>query len=308
MTKAAFWAPAEVVAALDCAKPQPGGGIRGYCPYCDPEGRKRDGGTLWAGERGWMCHRGCHQDIKAAQRTTMFRAKLQRHDQKIDKKRNQELALRLYEQSRAITDGDPVDRYLRQRRLLVPTTGVWPAPLRRARLKHPQTKRQYWAMLAVVVTAEREFAAVHRTFVMDDGRRADDPTLPDKVRVVSAKLSLGPLLGNAVRLGDDSDTIGICEGIESALGFAQATSLTCWSTISAAGMRAVTLPKSVSRVVIGPDVGDERKDGLKAALRLRERLLRTKSGSNQQLIVEIKPPPMGCYDWADRPGEVEVGE
>ena len=66
-------------------------------------------------------------------------------------------------------------------------------------------------------------------------------------------------------------------------------------------MGAIELPKYIRRVVIGPDLGDENRAGLKAAHGLRNRLLSEARRTGRPISVEILNPPVGCDDWAEKP-------
>lgn len=289
--------PPEIIVAFRDAKPTPTG-LRGYCPACDPERRHRDGGTLWAGlfkgRPYWCCHRcHCEKDYQAAKRTARLRAEVEAVD---DAERSRQAIRILEEKTHLCRVGDVVWAYLtitRGKRFHGPP----PVDLRRARLRHPENKREYDVMVGVVRTSAATLAAIHRTYLVEVGGRvlkASDAEVPRHLRVRNAKLSLGPIMGHAIHLGEESDEIGVCEGIESALGLAQATGLVCWSAISAGGLAGLQVPKSVRRIVIGPDIGDKRSAGMKAALALKNRL-----HAERSIRVDLMVPPLRCRDWGE---------
>lgn len=297
--------PVEVIEAAKFGR-RSGLWIRAKCPFCDPEGRKRP--NLAVGERGWLCH-ACHAEEREHDERQRMRVRLgDPRSAAADERRRREIAMQLWENTSTLQSGDPVDLYLQRRKLVLKG---FPVDLRRARLKHPENNRHYTAMVAAVRDVAGGLVAVHRTFLLDDGTRADGKTVPRQLQVENAKLSLGPLGGGAaIRLGSDpnADSIGVAEGIESALGFAMRLQLPCWSTVSADGMKSLRIPKDVRRVLIGPDIGDPgnaktgygKHAGMKAAVALRERLLAEAKRDNRRLVVELKPPPLGDRgDWAD---------
>lgn len=290
--------PTEVLEAAKHGRRE-GRWIRAKCPFCDPEARK--GRSLAIGERGWLCHR-CHaEEHEHADRSRLHLNFRTTGTQVADERRRREKALRIAEGSSAIGSGDPVDRYLRERRKLIPVGESWPGDLRRARLWHPDTKREYVCMVALVRDLSGTIVAVHRTYLMDDGTRADDKSLSRGVRVENAKLSLGPLLGgHAVRLGHDpnADTIGIAEGLESTLALSMRLQLPCYSGLNANGVRAMRLPSEIRRAIIGPDLGDDESVGLKAASSLQTRLLADAKKSGKKFEASLLAPPRGD-DWAD---------
>jgi phage/plasmid primase-like uncharacterized protein len=86
---------------------------------------------------------------------------------------------------------------------------------------------------AVTRVPEHRVRAVHRTFLTDDGRKAEvDPV----------KMSLGPVGGGAVRLGRADKHLAVAEGIETALSVMQATGLPTWSALSEGGVKSLILP------------------------------------------------------------------
>ncbi|MCH8146927.1 MAG: toprim domain-containing protein [Planctomycetes bacterium] len=89
-------------------------------------------------------------------------------------------------------------------------------------------------------------------------------------------MSLGPVAGGAVRLGLAGRELAICEGIESALSFQQATQLTAWAALSVSGVRSLVLPEEISAVVLGPD-GDDPGDG--AAVDAARRFIKSEIGA-----------------------------
>ncbi len=305
--------PPEIEAALQSGK-RAGTGIRGYCPNCDPDRRHRDGGTLWAGilsagpHRGkasWCCHRcHCEKDYAAARKTASVKWEIDRTKLKGDEARMRAYALEIIEAATFIREGDPLDRHLRLARGLEPQGPCWPTDLRvasrhKGHRRHPATKKECGpVMIGVVRGPGGDPIAAHRTYLYEtsDGRvvKISDEAVPRQFRHPNAKFSLGSVAGGAIRLGIDSDEIGVAEGIESALGLAMGTGLVCWSALSAGNMAAVRIPKNVKRLVIGPDLGDKRDVGLESAYALHRRA--RESG----IEVSILMPPIGSSDWGER--------
>jgi putative DNA primase/helicase len=308
-------APPEIIAAFnsgDCRRSA--GWYETYCVVCDPDHRRRGRRTLRAGifrGRPWWgcmrCH--CEKDFAAARRTAWLRLQNDATSTAADERRLRERAMQIWEQSSELRLGDPGDLYLR-RRCITPVGSCWSHELHRhPRVWHSETKRHYDALVAPVRNVANGFIALMRIYVMPDGRRADDPSLPRELRVIQAKKAIGSVRGGAVRLGLDSnaDTLGIAEGIESALALSMRLQLPCWSTISSGGMKNLQLPKDIRRVIIGPDIGDPggkngrgKHEGMKAAIALRERLLAEAKKDGRRLVVELKVPPVNERgDWAD---------
>ena len=93
--------------------------------------------------------------------------------------------------------------------------------------------------------------AIHRTFLKPDGS--------GKAPVPKQKLMLGPCQGGVVRLAEAAEWIGVGEGIESCLSCMYASRKPAWAALSASGLKALDLPKSIREVMLladGDDVGE----------------------------------------------------
>lgn len=76
-----------------------------------------------------------------------------------------------------------------------------------------------------------------------------------KAPVLAAKKTLGIMANGAVRLGRPAVTLGIAEGIETALAARRIFSLPVWATLGASRMGAIEVPENVRRVIIFADNG-----------------------------------------------------
>ena len=142
-------------------------------------------------------------------------------------------------------------------------TMALPDSLRFARLKHP-AGGIHPAVVALVVTPDRRVAGVQRIFVSEDGM--------GKAKVPTAKLSLGRIAGNAIRLGPPAKEIIITEGLEDALSVQQALGKVTWAAAGASMMSRMVFPLAVERVVIGRDNDPAgEREAVKAALLFSER-------------------------------------
>ena len=174
--------------------------------------------------------------------------------------------------------GTPVERYLRGRGITLPV----PVSLRYLPdARHKATGLILPAMVAGVQDIDGRVVAIHRTYLRYDGT--------GKAGVRQPKMSLGPVAEGAVRLGLAGRELAVCEGIESALSFQQATGITTWAALSVPGVRSLVLPKEISAVVLGPD-GDDPGDG--AAVDAAKRFVR------EGRKARIARPPRGM-DWND---------
>ncbi|HRC37705.1 MAG TPA: toprim domain-containing protein [Rubrivivax sp.] len=186
-----------------------------------------------------------------------------------------------------LSPGDPVTLYLKRRGF----GGVWPLPeclrLHRA--------LPYWdggdklgtfaAMVAPIVSPEGDTVALHRTYLAQDGRKANVPS----VRKVTG--AAGPLAGACIPLHKPArGCIGIAEGIETALAAWCASTVPTVAAYSAGNLAAWDWPHGVQRLVI---FADADKAGREAADKLQARAL------GAYLQCQVLTPSADGTDWAD---------
>lgn len=141
----------------------------------------------------------------------------------------------------------------------------------------------YPAMVGKVVDVDANPVTLHVTY-LKDGKKADVPK-PKKLMPV-----IKPYPGSAIRLFPYSDTLGIAEGIETALACYQRDGIPTWSAICADGLARFNAPTSVKTLIIYGD-HDASYAGQKAAYTLAHR-----EYQSRQVYVCIPPKP---GDWAD---------
>ncbi|WBL64701.1 DUF7146 domain-containing protein [Thauera sp. WB-2] len=138
-------------------------------------------------------------------------------------------------------------------------------------------------MLATVTSPAGKAVSLHRTYIQD-GRKA--PVSAPK------KLMQGlPIAGAAIRLTPVSLTLGIAEGIETALAAAELFEVPTWSCISTSGIESFEPPAGVEHVIVFAD-NDANFAGQAAGYRTAHRL--ALRGIEVEVIV---PPEPG--DWLD---------
>lgn len=192
---------------------------------------------------------------------------------------------RVVGESESVVVGDPVWKYLNRRVGIE----IVPASLR----YHPALAyvddegeiTHHPAMIAIVTGPDGKGASVHRTYLTADGRKAD---------VASAKKLMPgrPLQGAAIRLGSHADTLGIAEGIETALAASRRFEVPVWACVSSSLMEGWKQPVGVKRVMVFGD-NDEKFGGQAAAYRVAYRL------AGYGVSVEVHIPERVGSDWAD---------
>lgn len=198
----------------------------------------------------------------------------------------------MWEKGLPITAGDPVARYLETRGIHL---AAWPETLRY------HSSLDYWhdgrmmgrfdAMLGAVTDAEGQLVSVHRTYLTKVGCKADLPIVK-KLTGCSSRLS-----GCSIKLHQPArilglNTIGVAEGIETALACFAASGTPTVSAICAQGMERYQWPDGVKNLIVFAD-NDFTHVGQRAADALARRARKA------ELIARVLTPPQARTDWAD---------
>lgn len=158
--------------------------------------------------------------------------------------------------------GTLVETYLASRALPVPDT---PDLLFHPDLTYYAARTAWPAMIAVLRGADGAAIGLHRTYLARDGL--------GKAPIAKPKMMLGDVLSGAVRLGAPVQrSLGVSEGIETAIAASLLFRMPVWPTLSTSGMRGFGWPAGVDRLVIFADAG---LAGEAAALHLAERAAST---------------------------------
>lgn len=144
----------------------------------------------------------------------------------------------------------------------------------------------YAAMVGLVTSPDGKPVTYHRTFLAD-GKKAPVPS-PRKIMPAA-----GDTTGSAIRLWPVSASMGIAEGIETALACHQLFGIPTWSAISAGGLERFIPPEGIQELMVFAD-RDASYTGQAAAYALAKRLVR-----DTQIRVRVSlPDDMG--DFADQ--------
>jgi hypothetical protein len=191
--------------------------------------------------------------------------------------------------------GSPAERYLAAR-------GIWkenmPKTLRvhdSLTYIHGKEKKNYGkfpCLLAPIKDKDGRIVSIHRIFLTPEGAKAP---VPDAKKMMSR---CGELRGAAIKLFQAGETLGLAEGIETALAAHAISRMPVWSCVSAVLLEQVHIPDSVKHVVIWADL-DVSNRGLQAAEKLAERLVA--EGKTVEICLPACSIPEGSkgVDWLD---------
>ena len=172
-----------------------------------------------------------------------------------------------------------VETYLRSRGITLP---IPPCLRYHSNLTHWDTGLDFPTMVAGVQDGNGKFTAIHRTYLLPDGRGKAQVNKPKKAR--------GLLVDGAVRLAPARKSLGLAEGIETALSTMQLFEIPVWAALSCGRFTSVAMPDDVIEVQIFADNG---APGVEAAAMAREAF--TATGRR----VAIRRPPEAFSDWND---------
>lgn len=199
---------------------------------------------------------------------------------------------KLLKDSHAVQEGDAVALYLR-RRLGLAVRSI-PKCIRAhgalGYFNDGQLVNVWTAMVAALQAPNGNVVALHRTWLRPDGQKADAPGPVKKLT-----LAAGPVSGGCIRLswpetGRPLETIGIAEGIETALAAQAASGIPTVAAYSANNLAAWHWPPGVRRIVV---FADHDHAGIEAATRLKTRALTARVGC------ETLVPSSQGVDWCD---------
>jgi putative DNA primase/helicase len=270
-------------------------GKHGPCPICGGDDRFRFDDK---GEGSWICNK-CgsakgirlvmdtrHLEFKEAARlieSVIGESEIDIRPDEPDAEQIMKSIRQLSARSKPVAEGDPVHQYLVSRlgRIEVPTC------LRTVDsciYKDKNASLSYHpAMIASVRAPDGSATALHRTYLTPDGQKA---------QVLSVRKVLGTLPdGAAVRLTEPAETMGIAEGIETALSASILFGIPTWAALNAGRLEKWVPPSGVTKVIVFAD-NDMNCAGQLAAFALVARLRKT-------IEAFVEMPPLLGSDWND---------
>jgi len=173
-------------------------------------------------------------------------------------------------------DGTPAEKYLKSRGLMyLPGVLKYCPNCFNMEIGGPLP-----AMIGPVQNPEGQGVSLHRTYLTVGGEKA----AVDKVKMLTPKTK--PINGSAIRLFPiEGDTMGVAEGIETAIACMQLFGVPTWSTVSSSIMEGFQPPERVRKIIIYSD-NDANFTGQAAAYKLAKRLY------NENRIVEVLIPDL----------------
>ena len=263
------------------------------CPMCGPGRNKhRFRVSDLGGDGTWICTQcGAGDGIALIQKVLGldFKETIERieeivggckkmdktQDIQIDKTDTKALLNKIWSESAPLSGSDPVSKYLHTRKLVLQPDNVRYCP----HCYESDTQKHYPAMIAKVMNSRGLPVALHRTYLDFDKPMKADIESPKKLTP-----GLESLTGCAIRLFEPKDnTVGIAEGIETAIACTQLFDIPTWACISNTIMEGFEPPEGIRRIVIFGDA-DVNYTGQKSAYVLANKLY------NKDYLVEVRIP------------------
>jgi len=184
----------------------------------------------------------------------------------------------LWRNAKPVQEEDPVASYLLRRKI---NLASWPKALRfMAGWKHAPSQKHLPCMFALFRDAEGKIGTIHRTYLHHV--TPNRMFLPTRVPI-----------GGAIRLFEAAETMGVAEGIETALSAALIFKMPVWAVTSERLLREWIPPATAKQVTVFGD-NDKNYIGQAAAYDLASRLVLRKG-----LDVKVEIPMTEGWDWND---------
>jgi len=187
----------------------------------------------------------------------------------------------LWSSASELTGSDMVSKYLHSRGIVYHAENVRYCES----CYESDTKSKMPAMIAKIQSPDGRPIAIHRTYL--DGNKKAEIISPKKITPATEGLN-----GSAIRLRNHAGyTMGIAEGIETAMSASQLWGVPVWSVVNTSIMQTWTPPENIKKIIIFGD-NDANFAGQKAAYNLAHRLI---IGG---YIVDVEIPDI-IGDWND---------
>lgn len=299
----------EILPALGIA-PKILSGVHQPCPLCGGKDRFRY--TDPTGNGGYFCNQcgaGSGMQLlmklhgwdfaKAAKEVDLIIGNLPKEKPKVlaDKRITSDAELkRIWVGSSVIRPENAVGKYLSKRglkveRFLKSLDGGYANSLRTTIATFHPHADVFPVMLAKFCDVHGNGKQLHVTYLTEDGEKA--PITPNK------KFMRGPLpKGGAIRIGEPAETMGVAEGIETALSAAYLYGMPVWATTSAQMLEYWHPPVGVKRIVIFGD-NDASFTGQASAYVLAKRLWVEGQVKGIERVIDVRIPENVGHDFND---------
>lgn len=190
----------------------------------------------------------------------------------------------IWNRAQKLTGSDPASWYLSRRGLPIDSPSLRWLP-KFTYVHDDKSKTEHPAMLAMFVGPDRSAHTIQYTYLDGSGRKAE---VPKPRKLAPAKIPAG----GAVRLAPSAETMGIAEGVETALAAAKMFDIPVWSALSAGGLIKWQPPATAKHIIVFGD-NDRSATGQAAAWSLAHRLI------TEGLSAEVRIPETADTDWND---------
>ncbi len=190
----------------------------------------------------------------------------------------------IWSRAQKLTGDDPASWYLARRGLPHDSPSLRWLP-KFTYVHDDKSKTEHPAMLAMFVGPDRAAHTIQYTYLDRSGRKAD---VPKPRKLAPAKIPAG----GAVRLAASAETMGIAEGVETALAAAKLFDIPVWSALSAGGLIKWQPPQTARHIIVFGD-NDRSATGQAAAWSLAHRLI------TEKFTAEVRIPETPETDWND---------
>jgi putative DNA primase/helicase len=192
----------------------------------------------------------------------------------------------LWSQSRPLDGQDLASRYLGSRGIkILPAASAARFNDGLPYWQEDKTKLILPTMLAKFAAPDGQSAILHRTYLAEPGTKAD---IEKPRQLVPGKVPNG----GAVRLMPAAETMGIAEGIETALSAAQIFNIPVWAALTVGSLIKWQPPSKAKSIIIFAD-NDKSFAGQSDAFSLAHKL------KIEGLHVEVRVPDDAGADWND---------
>jgi putative DNA primase/helicase len=184
-----------------------------------------------------------------------------------------------------LNGSDPASKYLSKRGLTAYSNPSLRYVASLEYLHEDKSRSFHPAMVARFLSPDKTLSTVHRTYLCPDGSKADVPT--------PRKMAPGQIPdGGSIRLAHAAETMGIAEGIETALSAMKLFDVPVWAATSANALAKWSPPEVAKCILIFAD-NDRSFTGHLHSANLAYKL----TGLGYQ--VEIRMPEEAGTDWND---------